>query len=63
MKTEQIKGKLLQLRGEIKRRWGRLTDDDLMETDGNLDKLAGRIQERSGETRDSIEKWFKAQGF
>jgi uncharacterized protein YjbJ (UPF0337 family) len=62
MDSDIVKGKLKQLRGEIKRKWGRMTDDDLMETEGSLEKMVGRIQERTGEKRDEIEKWFKSQG-
>jgi uncharacterized protein YjbJ (UPF0337 family) len=62
MDSDIVKGKLKQLRGEIKRKWGRMTDDDLMETEGSIEKMVGRIQERTGEKRDEIEKWFKSQG-
>ena len=62
MDTDIIKGKLKQLGGEIKRKWVRMTDDDLMQAEGSLEKMVGRIQERTGEKRDEIEKWFKSQG-
>jgi uncharacterized protein YjbJ (UPF0337 family) len=62
MNKDIVKGKLKQLAGEIKRKWGHITDDDLMQAEGSLDKLVGRIQERTGEQREAIEKWFKAQG-
>jgi uncharacterized protein YjbJ (UPF0337 family) len=62
MNKDIVKGKLKQFAGEIKRKWGRITDDDLMQAEGSLDKLVGRIQERTGEQREAIEKWFKAQG-
>jgi len=62
MNSDQVKGKFKQLSGEIKRKWGQVTDDDLMEAHGNLEKLVGKIQERSGDQRESIEKWLKAQG-
>ena len=62
MNSDQVKGKLKQLRGEIKRKWGQITDDDVTETEGNMEKLVGRIQERSGDQREAIEQWFKSQG-
>ena len=62
MNKDIVKGKLKQLAGEVKQKWGRITDDDLMQAEGSLDKLVGRIQERTGEQREAIEKWFKAQG-
>jgi uncharacterized protein YjbJ (UPF0337 family) len=60
--SDQMKGKLKQLSGEIKWKWGQITDDDVMQAEGSLDKVVGRIQERSGEERKAIEKWFKSRG-
>jgi len=48
MNQDQIKGKWNQLKGEIKKKWARMTDDDLLEVEGDMDKVSGRIQERSG---------------
>ncbi|MGC1342941.1 MAG: CsbD family protein [Candidatus Binataceae bacterium] len=62
MNSDQIKGKLKQLGGQMKKKWGQLTDDDLKEASGNLDILVGKIQELSGDRREEIELWFKAQG-
>ena len=62
MNSDQIKGKLKQLGGEMKKKWGQLTDDDLKEASGNLDILVGKIQELSGDRREEIEHWFKSQG-
>lgn len=62
MNSDQFKGKLKQLGGEIKKKWGKMTDDDLTEASGNLDILVGRIQERSGERREAIEYWLKSKG-
>jgi len=59
MNRDQVKGKLEQMKGEIKRKWGQLTDDDLMQAQGSLDKLVGKIHERTGEQREEIEKWFE----
>jgi uncharacterized protein YjbJ (UPF0337 family) len=57
-----MKGKLKQLRGEIKRRWGELTDDDFTQVQGDFEKLIGMIQMRSGERREVIEEWFRGHG-
>jgi uncharacterized protein YjbJ (UPF0337 family) len=62
MNSDQIKGKLKQLQGEIKRSWGQIIDNDVTEAEGSLDKLVGKIQERSGDQREAIEKWFKSHG-
>ena len=63
MNEDTMKGKWTQLKGEIKRKWGKVTDDDLLVAEGNMDKLVGTIQERSGEQRGAIQKWFKSQGY
>ncbi len=63
MNKDIVKGKLKQMGGEIKRKWGSLTDDDLMQAEGSYDKMIGRIRERTGEKREAIEKWFKSQGW
>lgn len=55
MNTDILKGKWQQLRGEIKQRWARLTDDDITYIDGAFDKLIGKVQERYGETRERAE--------
>jgi uncharacterized protein YjbJ (UPF0337 family) len=56
MNTDQIKGKWTQLKGEAKVQWGKLTDDDLDQIEGNVQKLAGRIQERYGYEREKAER-------
>lgn len=62
MNQEQWKGKFHQMKGELKRRWGSLTDDDLTESEGSMEKLMGKIRERSGDSQESINEWFKSQG-
>ncbi len=46
MDAPDLKAKWLQLSGEAKRRWGKLTDDDLAVIDGDVDKLKGKLRER-----------------
>jgi uncharacterized protein YjbJ (UPF0337 family) len=56
MNTDIIQGKWEQVKGEITKRWGRLTDDTLTEINGNRTKLLGKIQESYGVARDEAEK-------
>ena len=58
MNKNQVKGRWNELKGEIKKRWGAMTDDDLMEAEGDLQKLAGKIQKRTGDNQQVIEKWL-----
>ena len=55
MNADTLKGQWKQLRGEIKKWWGDLTDDDLERIEGDRDKLIGRLQERYGYTRENAE--------
>ncbi len=57
MNAEQFKGKWNQFKGEAKRQWGRLTDDDLTQVEGNYDKFVGRIQERYGDKKEEVLRW------
>jgi uncharacterized protein YjbJ (UPF0337 family) len=54
-----IKGKWLQFKGEARKQWGKLTDDDWDQIAGDRDKLAGRLQEQYGWTREQVEEEFK----
>jgi uncharacterized protein YjbJ (UPF0337 family) len=51
MNEEQIKGNWKQLTGQIREKWGKLTDDEVTQADGRAEYLAGRIQERYGQTK------------
>ena len=50
----RIKGKWNQIKGGLKKKYGNLTDDDLKYNEGRLDETIGRIQERTGRSRDEI---------
>ena len=39
------------------RQWGKFTDDDLMQIEGNYDKFKGKVQERYGDQKDELETW------
>jgi uncharacterized protein YjbJ (UPF0337 family) len=53
--TQVLQGQWNQVRGQLKKKWGQLTDDDLKFANGNLDQLIGRIQNKTGEARDAVE--------
>jgi uncharacterized protein YjbJ (UPF0337 family) len=59
MTTLEIKGDWNITKGKLKQKWASLTDDDLLHTHGKEDELVGRIQKRTGETREAIEKAVK----
>lgn len=51
-----IEGKWEQLKGSVKEKWGDLTDDDLTQMAGSRDRLAGKLQERYGWTKDEADR-------
>ena len=52
MNWDQVSGKWQQLKGNVRTKWGKLTDDDVEIVAGNRDKLIGKLQERYGFTKD-----------
>jgi uncharacterized protein YjbJ (UPF0337 family) len=56
--TQELQGQWTKLRGQVKEKWGQLTDDDLQIHGGNFDQVIGKIQQRTGEGREVIEKFL-----
>lgn len=56
MNTDILAGKWKQLRGSIQKNWGRITNDELDQVEGNTDRLLGLIQEKYGYARDEAER-------
>lgn len=65
MKLNQntAKGKWLEIKGDVQKAWGKLTDDDLEKSKGDMKKIAGMIQQRYGDTQkgstEKLEDIFK----
>jgi uncharacterized protein YjbJ (UPF0337 family) len=60
MNRDQIKGKWIEIKGEVKKLYGKLTDDDFKQTEGDLEALYGRIMQRYGETKDVVKAKIEA---
>lgn len=56
MNSDQVEGKWKQLKGTVKEKWGKLTDDDFTVIGGKKDILVGKIQERYGITKAEAQK-------
>jgi len=56
MNQATMKGKWNQMKGDAKKKWGNLTDDDLQQVEGDHDKLVGKIQERYGKSKEEAER-------
>jgi len=62
MNADVFKGKWNQLKGNVRKQWGKLTDDDVEQVKGNEEVLLGRLQERYGRTkeqaREDLNRWL-----
>jgi uncharacterized protein YjbJ (UPF0337 family) len=62
---DRIEGNWKQFTGKVKEQWGKLTDDELTQINGNRDQLEGRIQARYGyakdQAREEVDNWLRRQ--
>jgi len=56
MDWNRVEANWKQVKGKIKEKWGKLTDDDLAMINGRRDQLEGKIQERYGAAKDQVRK-------
>jgi uncharacterized protein YjbJ (UPF0337 family) len=56
MNWDQIEGQWGQLKGQVKSKWSKLTDDDVTNLSGKKETLIGKLQERYGILKDEAEK-------
>jgi len=56
----QIKGGWNELKGKIKQAYGDLTDDDLIYEEGKDDETLGKLQQKTGKSRDELVKWINS---
>jgi uncharacterized protein YjbJ (UPF0337 family) len=63
MDWNRVEGNWKQFKGNVKERWGKLTDDDLNVIEGRREQLEGKLQQRYGYAKDKAHKdvddWFK----
>jgi uncharacterized protein YjbJ (UPF0337 family) len=62
MDWNRLEGNWTQFKGNVKEKWGKLTDDDLDVIQGNREQLEGKIQQRYGYAKDqarkAVDDWF-----
>ena len=56
MNWDRVQGNWKQVRGKVKQQWGKLTDDSLVQINGEREELIGKIQEAYGVTRDEADR-------
>jgi uncharacterized protein YjbJ (UPF0337 family) len=54
--ADELKGKWKQQAGAAKLAWGKLTEDEILQSEGRAEKLVGLVQERYAITRDAADK-------
>jgi len=54
----KIKGNWNEMKGKIKQKYANLTDDDLLYEEGKEDELYGRLQKKTGKTKEEIKSWI-----
>lgn len=58
MSDLKFRGGWNELKGKIKQAYGDLTDDDLVREEGKDDELLGKLQQKTGKSRDELVKWL-----
>ena len=61
MDNLKLKGSWNILKGKLKQSYADLTDDDLKYEDGKEDELMGRLQKKTGQTKDQLKNWFNKE--
>lgn len=56
MNSDIIEGKWEQLKGSVQKQWGKLTDDDVDQVQGDATKLSGLLQEQYGKSKEEAER-------
>ncbi|WP_192348356.1 CsbD family protein [Algoriphagus sp. Y33] len=51
---DKVKGNWNEIKGKLKQQYGDLTDDDLMYSEGKSDELLGKIQKKTGKTKEEV---------
>ncbi|NLV82563.1 MAG: CsbD family protein [Synergistaceae bacterium] len=58
MNEDILKGKWHELKGDVKKKWGKLTDDDMTVISGESEKLLGVLQTKYGYKKDQAQKEY-----
>lgn len=64
--NDVLYGKWHEIKGEVRQKWGKLTDDDLTRMSGKMEELTGVLQQRYGygkaQAELEIKDWLHAHG-
>lgn len=59
MNTLTLRGNWNEMKGKLKQKYANLTDDDLLFEEGKEDELFGRLQQKTGETKEKIRDFIE----
>jgi uncharacterized protein YjbJ (UPF0337 family) len=60
MDNLMLKGTWNKVKGKLKQAYGNLTEDDLKYEEGKEDEFLGRLQQKTGKTKDDLKKWIRS---
>lgn len=56
---QTLQGNWNEIKGKLRTKWGQLTNDELQTFDGNVERLVGVIQRKTGEARGAVEHYLE----
>jgi uncharacterized protein YjbJ (UPF0337 family) len=56
---QTLQGNWNEMKGKLRSKWGQLTNDELQTFDGNVERLIGLIQRKTGEGRSAVEDFLE----
>ncbi|MDZ4687008.1 MAG: CsbD family protein [Planctomycetaceae bacterium] len=56
---EELQGTWTQLKGQVRERWGQITDDELQQVHGDAEQFMGFLQKKTGQSRPELEKFVR----
>jgi uncharacterized protein YjbJ (UPF0337 family) len=59
MTDQELKGNWNKIKGKLKQQYGDLTDDDLTYSEGKFDEMLGRVQKKTGKTKEQLREDMK----
>jgi uncharacterized protein YjbJ (UPF0337 family) len=54
MNKDKVKGQWNEFTAKVKQQWGNLTDDEVLQAEGNLDEISAKIQQKYGESKEVV---------
>lgn len=56
--SDKVKGNWNEIKGKLKQEYADLTDDDLLYVEGQEDELLGKLQKKTGKTKQEVKNFI-----